>query len=357
MKNTSQFHLFALFFSLTFSLFIFGRQSYALPPLPNVSIDKLIINPAPDGHKDFLDAIVQAQSSIHMMMFHLTDAQAVDALLSARKRGVQVQVILDNKSTLIPKFNKAYKQLQEAGVQAVKSSSGFSIMHAKAMVVDSKLALITSINLTNLSSSTRDYGIVTRDPQIISEMEKVFSADIQNANTDDIKTPELLVENLLWSPNNSLDKLVALIDSATADLKINIENLGHPAITDAFIRAAQRGVHIQLLAPMCDKNPDPLYNYPVLKKLSDAGIATKVMPYPESAETPYMHSKMILVDHQRIYIGSVNFSNNSIGKARELGIIFDDNKIAPIIESEFNKDWSAAAAAVAPALGVCPVIN
>jgi len=156
--------------------------------------------------------------------------------------------------------------------------------------------------------------------------------------------PTLTNPYLAWSPNNSEGKLINLIASAKKSIDLEVENLGNLEIQDALIEAAHKNIQVRVLVPLCDKNINPFHNIRFIQALEDEKIQTRVMPSPSSAEKPYMHSKMILVDGQAIYIGSINFSNNSIQKARELGIIFRNEPIAAQIAAIYNKDWNVATA-------------
>jgi len=110
-----------------------------------------------------------------------------------------------------------------------------------------------------------------------------------------------------------------------------------------------------VMVPMCDQNPNPLLNYPALATLASKKISTKVMPYPASATTPYMHSKMLLVDGEVAYVGSINFTNNSTGSAREAGLIFSNASAAATIGATFNSDWKSAVAVPKTLPTSCPV--
>lgn len=66
---------------------------------------------------------------------------------------------------------------------------------------------------------------------------------------------------------------------------------------------------------------------------------------------------MILVDQRRAYVGSVNFSNNSTQRARELGIVFTDDLLTKIIVDEFEKDWLVSKATKSLNPGFCPSID
>ncbi len=323
-----------------------------LAPLVDPDL-QLLVTPAPD-HQPFVAAIAAARASIDMTMFHLTDRDVVEALAAAVARGVKVRVIVDAKG-LEPKANRAaYKELEGGGVATRRSSAGFSITHAKTMVIDGGIAFITAINLTRDTPRTRDLGIVTHDATVAADLEAIFAADWQNAETRGATTPALHAASLVVAPVNAHAQLVALIASAQHELLVTVENLGDPAIEAALAAAVARHVAVRVIVPLCDKNPNPLYNLPSAQRLAAAGASVHMMPAPETAEQPYMHSKMILADGVTAYVGSVNFSVNSISHARELGIVFAQPAAAAQIQAIFATDWTHSAPPPADGAGACP---
>ena len=305
---------------------------------------QLIVTPNAKGHVEFLQSINKTVSGdiIRMAMFHITDNDIINALVSAHKRGVTVKVILDGISLNLPNFNFGYQQLKAGGVDVRTGSSAFTISHQKSMVINISEAFITAINLTKLTETTRDFGLIVHDPTVINEVINVFEQDWQNSTSQQGLTPALSAVHLVWSPVNSLAKLVNLISSAKKSLVVQVENLGAEQIQAALIAAAKRGVAVRVVVPMCSKGGSAKLNYPHLKELAAGGVLTKVMPEPESVTKPYMHSKMMVADGVTSYIGSVNFSRNSTTYARELGILFSET--APIKEmlNIFEKDWASA---------------
>jgi phosphatidylserine/phosphatidylglycerophosphate/cardiolipin synthase-like enzyme len=238
--------------------------------------------------------------------------------------------------------------MRSGGVDVRPSSPGFSLTHVKAMVVDGQVAFVTAINLTKDADRTRDLGIVTREPGVVAEVAQLFASDWDNAASHGHVTPALHAASLVVSPVSSRPKLVALIESAHKELLVTVENLGDPVIDDALAGAVKRHVSVRVIVPLCDKNPNQLYNLPAAQQLAAAGADVRMMPAPETADTPYMHSKMILADGATAYVGSVNFSINSTTKARELGVIFANPGAAAKIHELFDADYGHA---VAPPAG------
>jgi phosphatidylserine/phosphatidylglycerophosphate/cardiolipin synthase-like enzyme len=302
---------------------------------PRIEISKFIVMPMASGHSDWVDAIKSARKSIHMEMFHVTDKAVIDALISRAQDNIDMRIIVDHKVT--GGYKAAFDSLANAGVQIRAGAPVYSITHSKAMVIDDNVAWVTSINMTNTGTNSRDFGITTPDQGIISEINKVFEADWTAAGDDSRidTTPSVSNENLAWSPTNSTNQLVKLIASAHSTLDVEAENIGADEIMNALNTAAANGVQVRLIIPQCTGNNTN--NYAALKKLK--GVEYHVEPDAKSLEQPYLHAKMMVADEKTNYIGSINLSYNSTQKARELGVLFTDENIGAKLSNEFKSDW------------------
>jgi cardiolipin synthase A/B len=318
---------------------------------------QLLVTPSQAGHQPFIDAIASANNSVRMVMYHLQDPNVINALIAAHNRIPIVQVIVDRSGLSNPALEACYQQLLAAGVDVMKSTTAFAITHEKSMVVDNQQAFITSMNMNTTYNTERDFGIVTRDASVITEWNSVFAADVENSRNGTGNTPPVLVQSLVWSPVSSTSKLVYLIGRATSSIIATVENLSDATIVDAFSAAAHRGVTVRLMTPECVAGSDPLLNYPALNTLRAHGVSARVMPYPATQTTPYMHAKMILVDNTMAFVGSINFTVNSTQHARETGIIFTNEAATQTIASVFESDWTNAINVPATPPTACPGSN
>lgn len=313
-----------------------------------------------DLHHTWLDSINQAQDSIMMEMFHLTDPEIVQALRNKPSQ-VEINLILDSGNLKSPATGKIKDAIliNRPNIHVYSSSglpSGFTQTHTKAMIADDRIALITSINLTNNASVQRDYGIVTKDVNVIAEMTAVFKADIQNSkNVQNHKLPTRFTPSgvgqgmLIWSPVDSESRLVSLIeeslqipDGPDKYLYATVENLGNAAIQNALSNAAKNNVQVRVIVPQCVLGANGPRNYDFFQYLTN-GVRYRVMPHPSSPQQPYMHGKMMVLGNGRGYVGSVNYSKNSTQGNRELGIIFTNPQVSKQIKNIFDQDWIQAA--------------
>jgi phosphatidylserine/phosphatidylglycerophosphate/cardiolipin synthase-like enzyme len=324
---------------------------------PAPAILESFATPSAAGQQPVVDAIDGATTSLHMMMFHLTVAPVVDALVAAKKRGVDVRLIFDAGNWASHTPSSVKKPLAAAGISVTPSSSGFSITHTKSLAIDGKKLLVMSLNLTSPYPTTRDYAVETDDAAALADFEAVFAADVENAASGGKTTPTLTSNALLWSPVNSESRLVSFIEGAEHTLVATAENLGDSKVQAALLAAVERGVSVRLIAPECDQNPNPLYDMPFLAKLAAGGVQARAMPAPASAQQPYMHAKMMIADGARAYIGSMNFSTNSLTLAREVGIMLSDPATIATFAPLFEEDWKVAIAPPAASTVSCPTAD
>ncbi len=314
--------------------------------------DRLIITPR-DGHDPFITAIDSAKKKVELIMFHLSDRVVIESLKSAQTRGVDVRVILDQniagKSQSAPGI---IKDMQSKGVTVQLSSPAFSITHEKSMLVDDATLFITSINLATIVAKTRDFGVITADRDVIDEYQKFFDADWTNAQAGTDVSP-VGGTRLVWSPGTSADRLVQFIASAKKSVHIEIENLGAVEIQGALLAAAKSGVEVKVLVSECGMG-DPNRNEPFLDELGTGGVQVFMMTGPATPAKPYIHAKVIVADGEKFFVGSENFSYNSLIKAREVGIISADATMAKELASTISGDFAIADLRKVGAKAVCP---
>lgn len=301
--------------------------------------DVLVVTPEQD-HQALLDAFAQAQTSIYVGIFGISSPKIAEGLSAAKKRGVKVVVICDKYCTSNPKRAEIYNKLKEDGLEMYTATTGFSISHWKMFVVDEKKAFVSTMNFIVRTNQMRDVGVFFTNENIIKEIVTVFKSDVENAKNQTAITPPLSNPNLVWSPNNSEDKLVQLIRSARKTVDIWIENMGNPDVHTALKDVAERGVKVRLLTSECGMGMPPAAAFKNLQDLASSGIKVQVMPFPATTEMPYIHAKTINVDNAVLFLGSENFSSNSLLKARELGLVFRNSEIESRLNSLFNKDWA-----------------
>lgn len=288
----------------------------------------LIVEPD-DGIAPILARIEHAEKSIDLVMYTLADTQIEKALGDAVARGVAVRVLLnggyyDKKEKA---NDAAYAELQRLHVPVKWTPTNFALTHQKTLVVDGKDALVMTFNLQSRYYKTgRDFAVDDTDPNDVAAIEKTFDVDF----VGDYVAPQQ-GDTLLWSPGSE-DELLYLINSATSTLDIYNEEMDDADITEALVAAARRGVRVRV---------DMTYatNWkPAFFKLRDGGVLVRT--FPSSSKTIYIHAKVIIADGTTAFVGSENFSENSLNKNRELGLVLSAPQILEELQTVFDLDWA-----------------
>lgn len=93
-----------------------------------------------------------AKKAIKVMAYGFTSINLAEALVRAKKRGVDVALIQDEKSS--QNNREAIQKLLDAGIE-VRSDGKHAIQHNKVMVIDQDVVITGSYNFTN-SAETRN---------------------------------------------------------------------------------------------------------------------------------------------------------------------------------------------------------
>lgn len=104
-------------------------------------------SPEGSAREVVLDAIGEAQRSIHMMAYSFTAPDIVRALADAHKRGVDVRVVVDEKGNKSRPSIAAMNYAVNNGI-ALRTDGDFKIQHDKVMIIDGDTVETGSFNFT-----------------------------------------------------------------------------------------------------------------------------------------------------------------------------------------------------------------
>ena len=283
-------------------------------PAPVATTYTLITEPD-QGLQPIYALISSAQKTIDMTMYELSDTQMVTLLTTAAGNGLTVRVILDQNNE---KANNttAYNALTAGKVQVNWANPIYACTHQKTITIDSATSAIMTLNLTPEDySTTRDFAVITNDANDVAAIETTFNADF----VDGTITPPT-GDNLVWSPTNARSAITNLINGAAATLLISQEEFDDSGMVSAVEAALQRGVAVT----MVQENLKGEYSS-VLNELKAAGAS--IATY-SSRTGYYIHAKTLLADYgtaqASLFVGSENFTKESLDDNRELGLIFND---------------------------------
>lgn len=291
-------------------------------------IDGLYVLPE-DGRAPVIQEIDAARCSVDVSIYMITDDQVIDALARAQARGVPVRMLLE--ATPFGAFGGQVDTLDEIsalGIEVKYGPDAFRFSHAKYIVVDGAVGIITNQNLTYSSfESNREVGVITTDTEVVRSLAAVFEADWSGNSLDDI------ADRLVVSPENSRESLVDLLASAEQDIRLYVEVIRDDEIVAGLNDAVARGVDVRLVV----NAPNDDLDFEVLGALAKGGVDIRV------ADHIYIHAKALLIDDDIALIGSHNPTSTSIDDNREVSLEVTDPVAIERVRAIFDYDWLLSA--------------
>jgi cardiolipin synthase len=294
--------------------------------------DRTLVVLPDDGMQPVLDAIAGARRSILVKMFLFSEPKLMEALIAARGRGVKVRVMLNPARRSGESENEeARKKLSAAGIDVRDTHPDFDVTHEKSMVVDGREAHVKSHNWAPKNfGETRDYAVVTRDPDEVAEVAAGFEADWHRRKFEAGEK-----QRLIWCRGNGRERIARFIDGAKHTLFLQNERYQDPTIIERLVAAHARGVkvHVMTLPPHALKEKKLLEGVAGLRVMQDTGIKVHRL------KGLHLHAKMLIADGERAIVGSMNIAPGSFDSRRELAIEVGDRHIVHRLLKTFEKDW------------------
>jgi len=289
---------------------------------------EVVVSVLPDaGETPYVDLLSRAKSSIRVFGYMMGYGAILDTLTAKARAGIDVRVILDGVSER--DVNDKYRiALEAAGAKVQWSDPKFPYMHAKAIVVDERDAIVSTGNYSkSFILKERNYVARVNDPNDVGDLVALFEADWTKTS------PSLACTRLLVSPINSQERIVALVKSAKTSIDVESMQFAERDVHDAVLERKAAGVSVRVLLAT------PTWitaNAAAGADLKKNGIDARYLA------SPSVHVKAIVVDGTHAYLGSENLSYTSLAKNREVGLIVSDTAALSTMHATFESDWSKA---------------
>jgi len=291
----------------------------------------LIVMPD-DSAKPILEAIDGATKSLRVKMFIFSDPSLLKAVIAARHRGLKVRVMLNPARRDGESENKeSRRKLEAGGVEVIDSNPYYDVTHEKSMVVDDATAFVKSLNWeTKNLTETRDYAIVTSHAHEVAEIIECFEADWARKP---FKGDEHC--HLIWCCGNGRERVAQFIDDAKESLFLQNERYQDAVIVERLVRAARRGVKVHVMA----RPPHKLKKGKLVEAVGGMRIMEDVGIKIHKLKHLKLHAKMLLADHARAIVGSINLAPGSFDSRRELAIEVRDEDVVKRLAKIAHHDW------------------
>lgn len=262
--------------------------------------ERLVIEP-PLRRRTILAAIRAARERLVVSIFRCDDRVVLQALAAATDRGVRVRVLMTPRARASAQdLDALHAWLAGRGIDVRRYEGGMKY-HAKYLVADAGLALVTTLNLTaRCFARTCDFTLVSRDPAVVSGLLELFDADWSHR-------PVVLTETqrarLIVGPDHQpRDRFASLVRRARRRVRILDAKLTDPALVALLDERRLAGITVER-ARRRDVRP--------LRR----------------------HGKLLMVDGEAAVIGSFALSTGALERRRELAVITRDARLVGTLDA------------------------
>lgn len=331
------------------------------------------ISPLINGDQAYplmLESIAQAHHSISLCTYIFDNDhwgnKFRSALKKAKERGVDVKILIDGVGARYSIPPMAWK-LRRDGIDTVCFMQTFLPWrfrylnlrnHRKFLIIDGKTGFTGGMNIRegnylsdNPKSPIQDLHFHIEGP-IVAELQKTFAEDWSFSTGEKLTGgkwfPDLdsagngVARGISDGPDEDYDTLRMVIIGALASARTAIKVtspyfLPDEELVTGLCTAALRGIDVQILLPM---KP----NLRMVKWASEAGLEKLL----ESGCTlrlsnpPFDHSKIMIVDHAWVLLGSANWDTRSLKLNFEFNVECYDADLAHSLETIFDDKIKSA---------------
>jgi cardiolipin synthase len=286
-----------------------------------------------------------------------------DALIAAAGRGVSVFLVYDYIGCLDTP-STYFQRLENAGVRCqpfnrppfTRGLSWFDRRnHRKFAVVDGTCAFLGGMNIGNEYSGYgesrarwRDMGVRLEGP-VVDELQRIFSETwagevrcqpplppLPRVSTGQPGNAEIMVVS--GGPHHSRSLIRSSFRMAIAGASKSIKIITPyfvpgPLVVRSLLRAAKRGVLVQLLLPS-------ISDVPLVKVAGRAYLSALLKGGIEiyEREGTMLHAKMMLIDDCWATLGSANLDLRSFHRNYEVNIIIDSPDFGGQVNGMFAEE-------------------
>ncbi|MER9064382.1 phospholipase D-like domain-containing protein [Mesorhizobium sp. M0698] len=379
--------------------------------LPRTVAGRVMAYASPDSTyavtKKLIDSAI---SSLVIGIYDFSAEYMKEHLKRAMRRGVSLSLMLDTNSEEERDVLDELTELGANCVKAPSSSAGnpvayFGNAHEKIIVVDGEIVMIQSGNWSENSipfnegdgvvigtyePGNRDMGMAVESRELAAFFSNLVARDMRlsQGQPPDAVPPDVVAaaspaSDIFFEaappaiPTRLFSSITVTPESPISITPVITPENFHPTLS-RFLRSAKRSVRIEqqylrggqpaveaLLREIADAradHPDLDVRIIVSKKYLDAGQKQKFVKamddfdfafdtnyrYLSTRHFVHCHNKLVLVDDEKVLLGSQNWSTTGLLSNREASLLVEHAGIASYFAKLFDADWELSEPGAAP---------
>lgn len=295
----------------------------------------ILFAPHDDLEAHVLAHLGAAQQKIRLAFFNIRLAQVKTLLVQKKNAGVSVHVLLDKDQQDLP-YNTMGAELQAAGVPVTlidNTSATNATMHDKFAIIDDELVMTGSANYSYTALNVSDEDLITFESTSLAQRYQAeFDELIAHGNAQSPTYPSGTALQAWMGPEDSLwSKVKTALDGAQSHALVAVFDLNASALVTALVNAKNRGVKVVVVLDQLQADePGATAD----ETLTGAGIPV-ILAHNTGGMQAEMHSKFVVVDHQKVLLGSYNWTSLASYYNDENLVLIDDPHLAARVEGKY----------------------
>lgn len=310
----------------------------------------IAFSPSEGYSNELRHLLLNAKESLKICMYTLDDPTALQLIESNAKRDIKIEIILFDQmvdsNVRAKDIAQRLETISELTIVKGKETSlqgsstaelSKSQMHHKFIIVDDKTLWTGSGNLSqNARSHNDEAAIIIEHPAVakiyIDEFNRLKTINptewdnrpmLHTAKVGQGKEIKVL---LLPAKQDAVAYIRNLLGAAKKNITLIMSEITDWKITQALILSHKRGIEVSVLTRSTNKNSEESQ----IGRLQKEGINV-VFSKNDNA----MHQRCMVIDSNKVIVGSNNFTLRGLKDSAENMVILDDPIIAKAIEDEF----------------------
>ena len=287
------------------------------------------------------DDLSFAEVQIDIAAFDLDSEPIIEALIAARKREVNVRVVVDDEHTPASTINR----LRRNGMSVVVDGRS-ALMHNKFILIDGRFLWTGSMNFASNGVFCNNNNVVRIDsPRLVSN----YMAEMDEMYFDRVfgpKSPEntqftfqvngVEIENYFAAEDELAPIIGRVIARADSEILFLAFSFTSDDIGEQLMERAEAGVKIRGVF----ETTGATSRYSYYNELIDAALPN--IDVRRDGNPRIMHHKVFILDGKTTVFGSYNFTGNANDSNDENILIVHDEEFAQFFIEEFEAVFGEA---------------
>ncbi len=292
---------------------------------------QLLSGPDPDClEQQLLHRICQAHKRIWVAVYQLSSAPCVHALVAAKKRGVDVKIILDAGMVKVPVYPVIRRQLARGDISCFILHD-HRVMHHKWAVIDNTV-WVGSANWTRSGlCKNRELCLVLDAPVQVQLFVTQFLVLCRQAVGISARAPAA-INTLFFMPEHRhvlKKRLQNALATAKHHIMVSMYSLTSRWYIQALHDALCRGVNVLIIV---EQSQVPRHS--LLKQMFARNGVLKVSAAPGQV----LHTKSMIIDTE-VWLGSMNATAAGMQRNHESMVVFNDPALVAQARTAFDALW------------------